>query len=247
MSLRMHALLIAATVMVALPCAMAAPFTNGSLTPANPAAVSTPGYLLSDSGLDTTTLLGWTINSVDLVASTYWQAPPSAIYSVDLNGLASGMMYQTFDTTAGHQYTVSFYYAGNPDMPTNLSPLRQAATYVVDGSATSSTYVTSTGTQVPIPTPPPANLDISVVGTTKANMHWASQSYTFIALSASSTLFFRGNLSQSQGIVIGNVSVTDNGQATVVNNNTAPVPEPVSAILIGAGLLGIAVRRKIAR
>ncbi len=221
--------------------AFATPFTNGSLTPADPSAVAVTGYLLSNSGLDTTTLPGWTINSVDLV-STYWQAPTGGTYSVDLNGWSSGLMYQTFDTITGHLYTVSFYYAGNPDTPVNNSPLRQATTYVLDGGINSGVYVNASGAAVGIPMLP-ANLDVSVTGTTRTDMLWTLETYTFQAIGASSTLVFRGNLSHAQGIVVGNVSGIDEGM-TLGAGQGGSTPEPMSAALMGVGLTAVALLRR---
>jgi choice-of-anchor C domain-containing protein len=83
--------------------------TNGSFEEGTP-----PGqYLTVNAG--GTAITGWTVGSggVDYIGS-YWQAADGS-RSVDLSGNAPGFVSQSFATTAGATYTVSFYLAGNPD------------------------------------------------------------------------------------------------------------------------------------
>src|SRR5689334_10690659 len=57
---------------------------------------------------------GWTVSqtgNVDWVQG--WTAPDTHAFSLDLNGTAVGGIEQTFSTTSGQQYTVTFYMAGN--------------------------------------------------------------------------------------------------------------------------------------
>ncbi len=205
-------------------------FTNGSLTPTNPAAVDVNGYLLSNSGSDTTSLPGWTISNVDLI-STYWEAPPGSSYSVDLNGVSGGILSQTFDVLLNHVYSVTFYYSGNPDTPANGIMLRQGNVAVLDGNGSGGVYITSGGSGghgIPMS----GNLDVTS-GVTKSAMNWQQYTLTFQAISSTATLTFRGNLTQSSGIAIGNVSVAD----------LTAVPEPGALIIVGSGLLLIGWRR----
>jgi len=216
-------LVLLAGVVVGSGCLIAAPFSNGGLAPAT--TIPPAGYLLINSGNDSTSLTSWTINNVDLI-STYWQAPPGASYSVDLNGLSGGLMWQTFDTVAGHIYSVSYYFSGNPDSPLNGSPLRQANVGVNDGDISGGTFLAG-----PNSIPAGANLDVTVLGPSKANMLWQQQTFTFTALSSSATLIFRGNLSQSSGIAIGGVGVVD------------LVPEPATFVIAATGLLLLGLGR----
>ncbi len=74
-------------------------------------------------------------------------------------------------------------------------------------------------------------------------MLWTLETYTFQAIGASSTLVFRGNLSQAQGIVVGNVSVIDEGM-TLGAGQGGSTPEPMSAALMGVGLTAVALLRR---
>ena len=64
-----------------------------------------------------TSLDGWTVEagSVDWVG-TYWPAQDGSM-SIDMSGLEPGTLSQTFATTIGSNYTVSFYLSGNPAGP----------------------------------------------------------------------------------------------------------------------------------
>ena len=64
-----------------------------------------------------TSIDGWTVDagSVDWVG-TYWPAQDGSM-SIDMSGLEPGTLSQTFATTIGNTYTVSFYLSGNPAGP----------------------------------------------------------------------------------------------------------------------------------
>jgi hypothetical protein len=57
-----------------------------------------------------------TVGNVDLVQqSGGWPAPPqSSPYYLDLNGNTNGAIQQSFGTTLGQKYNLSFYYSNNP-------------------------------------------------------------------------------------------------------------------------------------
>src|SRR4051812_42321191 len=66
-------------------------------------------------------LNGWTITSgsIDVIPKTYWQAS-NGFYSVDLIGSPGiGSIAQTFGTTIGSKYQVTFDFAVNPQNVTN--------------------------------------------------------------------------------------------------------------------------------
>jgi len=61
-------------------------------------------------------LPGWTVDdgSVDLVCGAYWQAPGSAMESIDMNGSDMGSLSQQLSLRAGSKYVLSFYVSANP-------------------------------------------------------------------------------------------------------------------------------------
>lgn len=96
--------------------------TNGSfeLSPAHASKI------LTVAAGDSTSIPGWTVTtpsayagsngSVDLVSSSYWNAE-DASYSIDLAGSTTtpGGLYQDVPTTAGDQYSLSYWSAVNGD------------------------------------------------------------------------------------------------------------------------------------
>lgn len=168
---------------------------------------------------------GWTVSgiSVDL-KKTYWQ-PSNGQYSIDLNGTArpsdhgnaQGAISQTFATQAGHVYTVQFDLAGNPDGPPAMKTVRASAA----------------GQHV--------DFTFNMTGHTKAAMGWVTETFTFVANAATSTLSFAsfGPDDQTQyGGALDNVIVNE-GEIQVHG-----APEPTSLTLLGLGGLGLAGFRR---
>ena len=114
-----------------------------------------------------TSLDGWTVEagSVDWVG-TYWPAQDGSM-SIDMSGLNPGTLSQTFATTIGSNYTVSFYLSGNPAGPPAVKTLDLSAT----GGAVSS-----------------YSFDAS--GNTLTNMNWTQETYAFLATGTSTKLTF---------------------------------------------------------
>jgi choice-of-anchor C domain-containing protein len=147
-----------------------------------------------NSGLYTTitatsTLIpGWTVTSgsVDWI-NTYWQAPPSGGYSIDLDGTAPGTMTTSFTTTSGAYYTVSFYLSGNPDAGNPLKIVNVGINNVF-----SNTFDFTTGSN------------------TEQLMNYVLESFTFEATGTTTTLSFQSGDSSSSdwGPVIGGVAVS---------------------------------------
>ena len=81
-----------------------------------------------------TSIDGWTVEagSVDWIG-TYWPAQDGSM-SIDMSGVNAGTLSQTFATTVGNTYTVSFYLSGNPAGPPTVKTLDVVAT----GAAVSS-------------------------------------------------------------------------------------------------------------
>ena len=78
-----------------------------------------------------------------------------------MSGADAGTLIQTFDTTIGNTYTVSFLLAGNPAGPPAVKTL--------DVSATGGTL---------------AHYTYDTTGTDVTDMGWTPETYTFLATSA---------------------------------------------------------------
>ena len=87
-----------------------------------------------------TSIDGWTVDagSVDWIG-TYWPAQDGSM-SIDMSGADAGAISQTFATTIGNTYTVSFYLSGNPAGPPTVKTLDVSAT----GGSTGRTSVNVT-------------------------------------------------------------------------------------------------------
>jgi choice-of-anchor C domain-containing protein len=133
-----------------------------------------------------TSLTDWTVDagSVDWI-STYWSAPEGAM-SIDMSGAEAGTISQTFATTIGNSYSVSFSLSGNPAGPPNVKTLDVTAT---GGTAGSYTF--------------------DATGSTLATMTWTEEVYTFVATSTSSTLTFTSTTASAFGPALDNVVVTE--------------------------------------
>jgi choice-of-anchor C domain-containing protein len=133
-----------------------------------------------------TSLTGWTVDvgSVDWIG-TYWLAQDPAM-SIDMSGAEAGTISQTFATTIGNTYTVSFFLSGNPAGPPSVKTL--------DVSATGGTV---------------ANYTYDVTGNDLATMNWTAAEYSFLATSASTTLSFISTTAGVFGPAIDNVVVTE--------------------------------------
>ena len=133
-----------------------------------------------------TSLDGWTVDagSVDWIG-TYWSAQNGSM-SIDMSGADAGAISQTFATTIGNTYTVSFYLSGNPaGLPTVKT---------LDVSATGGTV---------------GHYTFDVTGNTLANMNWTAEVYSFLATSTSTTLSFVSTTPGLFGPAIDNVTVTE--------------------------------------
>jgi choice-of-anchor C domain-containing protein len=129
---------------------------------------------------------GWTIggNSIDWI-ETYWPAE-NGDRSIDLNGIDAGSLSQTFDTTIGNTYTVTFALSGNPAGPPTTKSLDVSAT----GAA-------------------PASYSYDAALNDLTNMNWATEEYSFLATSTSTTLSFTSTIAGAFGPALDNVVVTE--------------------------------------
>ena len=154
--------------------------TNGSFeTGTDPGLFSTlaPG----DTNIDS-----WDVESgtIDYIG-TYWSAS-DGVRSIDLSGNAVGSVSQTFDTTVGATYEVTFDMAGNP----------------AGGSVEKTMNVEATGNSA-------QGYSFDTTGKTLNDMGWTSKTYTFTATAASTTLTFTSTTASAYGPALDNVAITE--------------------------------------
>lgn len=164
-----------------------------------------------------TELTGWTVTSgsIDLI-NGYWPAFEGR-QSIDLAGSTKngGALEQTFATTAGVTYLLTFNYANNVDV--------SAATARVDVIGSSSLFT--------------QNLSHSgSSSTTLSNMNYTAFSATFTANSSLTTLQFTSTgpdpvVNRDNGIVLDNVNVVQ------------VVPTPPTVVLLSSGIVCLLVWR----
>ncbi|MFI2435979.1 choice-of-anchor C family protein [Streptomyces sp. NPDC018693] len=127
----------------------------------------------------------WTVESgsVDLIGSGYWEAADGG-QSVDLNGLGSGRISQTFATLPQQQYTLTYSLAGNPN---GLPPVK-TGTVSINGE-TVQTFV------------------FDATGKTRSDMGYQTQTVNFTATSSATTLTFTSTTLGANGPVIDKVKI----------------------------------------
>lgn len=142
---------------------------------------TTPAF---DSFYPENNLPGWYVGSgsVDVVYS-YWTNPIGS-NSLHLSGNFGASVFQSFATTVGQKYHVSFDLAGNPNGGSNVK------TIMVQTST--ETY------QFPFDTS----------GKSNANMGWTTIGFDFMATGTRNTIQFVKREPLPYGPVIANVSVT---------------------------------------
>ena len=134
----------------------------------------------------------WTVTSgsIDWIG-TYWQAPPTGGYSVDLDGNTPGAISNTINLLPG-VYTLNFFLAGNPDGAPTIKTVQVTA-----GSTTQSFTFNDTGA-------------------TETNMNWvpASMNFTVTGVGETATPITFASADTGSGLlafgpVVGGVSVPE--------------------------------------
>jgi len=131
---------------------------------------------------------------------------------VDLNGSpGAGGIKQTFSTSIGGIYEVTFNFAGNPQGNAGgADPVKDLQVNIDSGGIVSNFF------------------SFDTTGKTKADLGWIAKSFTFAAGSTSSTieLFSLELGSSAWGPTIDNVAV-----------NLVPEPSSLGLLLLGGSLL----------
>lgn len=160
-----------------LPAFAASLVTNGGFE-----SGTAPGVFLT-VGTGGTDIDDWDVVSgnVDYIGS-YWVAQEGD-RSIDMTGNAAGAISQTFATTIGEDYTVTFYLAGNP----------------AGGPAVKSLNVDAGGA--------PVNYSFDTTGKSLTDMGWTQETFNFTATTALTTLTFTSLTPGFFGPALDNVAV----------------------------------------
>lgn len=203
----MGTLLASLILTVGVPTVAAAAFSNGSFETGP--GIPPPGGNSPLIAGDTTSMPPWTVSagSIDWIDNGYWQAK-AGLRSLDLSGTAAGGISQTFDTTPGATYSVTFWMSGNPLGGPAVKTMTVGA---VGSPAATFTYNTSTA------------------GNTLADMRYAAKAYSFTAAcdSRTSTVTFTSAVAGNYGPVLDDVKIA---LATTQPVSPCKVPAPLCVV-----------------
>lgn len=180
--------LLASLVLTAVaPIAFAAAFSNGSFEtgPGAPPPNGNTNLFATDS----MSMPPWTVSagSIDWIDNGYWQAK-AGLRSLDMSGTSPGAVSQTFDTTPGGTYIVTFWMSGNP-----LGGPAVKTMTVAGGTSPAGIFSYNTAT----------------AENTHKDMRYAAKTYSFTAAceSRTSNLTFTSTITGNSGPVLDDVSV----------------------------------------
>ena len=215
-----YKLFAVAALLGAAASANAVTLVNGSFELSGDANASPQSFLELSAGSPVIT--GWTVAGmgVDLVGSNYWSAS-DGIQSVDLSRRGAGSISQSFATTAGNGYLVTFDLSGNP----------------YGGVDDKISVLTFSGSE-------PINQLYSVTAVNSpTNMLWETYGFNFVATSAFSTLTFASGENSRFGPALDNVAIADLG------GSPSAVPEASTWVMLvaGFGLVGASARKRRVR
>lgn len=198
-----------------------APFQNGSFEQGPPNPCNTFNIPLND-----TRITGWTVS----VGNIDWESAPGCGWetsngsnSLDLVGTGGiGGIQQTFDTTPGVTYRVSFDLAGNYGNPPVIKPLA----VTINGVTTNFTFDTT--------------------GKSQFNMGWTTHTLTFVAASTSSTINFVSDVTPAGGFLNAGAAL-DNVRIAPITSVPLDWAQWAAAALLALAGLVLAGRRGIGR
>jgi choice-of-anchor C domain-containing protein len=210
----MMRVLSCALVLLSASPAFADFIVNGSFENPQPSN----GYLTYYAG--STDIPGWlvTAGSVDVVSVLSWPGPPRTAFDgtqwLDLDGTSAGGIAQSFATTAGQQYNLSFAYANNP----------------LGGPAVASATVSLSDSAGVL-----FGSSLTHGSTTQSNPNWTVFQTSFVARESSTTIEFTSTdpSTSTGGIALDEVSVTA----------AAPEPSTFVMALAGIGVISLVRRR----
>jgi choice-of-anchor C domain-containing protein len=167
-------------------------------------------------GVGSTVIANWTVSqgTIDYIG-TLWQASEGS-RSLDMEGFfTTGGIQQTFSTTIGETYRVTFDLAGNSAGGSTLKEMRVS----VGGNF--------------------ADFSFDTTGKNFTDMGWLPKSWDFTANSTTTTLEFIGLTNSGAGAALDNVSVE------ALSSSPIPEPSTTLGLLsLGIFGLGSALKRR---
>jgi len=200
----------------------------GAATPSQTSLIMNGSFELADinpgnsyiqlNGGDTR-ISGWTVIPDNIhYVGTYWNASDGN-RSLDLDGATgfAGGIQQTFPTTPGTQYLVSFDLAGNPEAGPTIKNMRVSA----DGQSAVFTF--------------------DITGKSNQNMGWITKTWSFTADNSLATLQFVSLTGSGWGPVLDNVRVQASEIQACVPSSSGIIgwwPLDETAGLIASDIIG---------
>jgi hypothetical protein len=173
---------------------------------------------------------GWTLSSgsIDHLNSGYWQ-PSEGSHSIDLNGISRGTIFQDFASGVKGNYAVRFDLSANPDLGTRGDGLSNGLRTLEVFFGRASGALASLGTYSVDSGPRSIN-----------DMMWLTFTTSEIFIDDLNAIYRLQFSSLNEGV---GATALDNVQ--LISGNVQIIAEPNTMALIGFGLTGILLRRRL--